>query len=100
MDKLIRVSEETHRNLTGLGRKGETYEEIIVRLLKLSEPWQEILTYCGEIKGILESSDQYPPNSPFRTPAFQMMARDIRERVSKIETLAEAGRDKLIQVKK
>ena len=91
MDKLIRVSGETHRKLTDLGKKGETYEEIIVRLVKLNESWQRILTYCNEIKGILESSDKYPLNSPFRTPAFQMMARDIHEKVGKIETLANVG---------
>lgn len=91
-DKLIRVSEETHRELTALGRKGETYEEIIIRLLKSSESLPQIVTLCSEIKGILDSSHMYPVKSPFRTPAFQAMADDIHERISKIETLVKANR--------
>jgi uncharacterized protein YhaN len=88
-DKLIRVSEETHRRLTDLGKKGETYEEIISRLLKVNETWQEILTLCGEIKEILDSSHMYPGKSPFRTSAFQAMAHDIHKKISKIEQLTK-----------
>jgi len=91
MDKLIRVSEETHRKLTDLGKKGETYDEIVVRLLKPSKHAEEILVLCSEIKEILDSSRMYPAKSPFRTPAFQAMAHDIHEKVSKIETLAKMG---------
>lgn len=89
MDKLIRVSEETHRRLTDLGKKGQTYNEIIERLLEQSRYSREILALCNEIKKILDSSRMYPAKSPFRTPAFQAMAHDIYERVSKIETLAK-----------
>lgn len=88
-DKLIRVSEETHQRLTDLGRKGDTYNEIIDRLLELGEHSREISVLCNVIKKILDSSRMYPAKSPFRTPAFQAMAHDIYERVSKIETLAK-----------
>ena len=33
MIKTIRLSEDTHTRLNKLGRRGETYEDIIVRLL-------------------------------------------------------------------
>jgi len=88
-DKLIRVSEETHQRLTDLGRKGETYEEIIVRLLQQDKHIGEILAFCNEIKEILDSSRVSPAKSPFRTPAFQAMANDISDRVSKIERLVK-----------
>jgi hypothetical protein len=91
MDKLIRVSEETHKRLTTLGRKGETYDEIITRLLEPNEFSQEILAVCDEIQKILDSSGMYPAKSPFRTPAFQMMAHDIRQKIGKIEALAKMG---------
>lgn len=89
-DKLIRVSEETHQRLTDLGKKGETYEEIIVRLLEQSKNASEILALCSDIKEILDSSRMYPAKSPFRTPTFQAMAYDIGEKISRIETLAKA----------
>ena len=89
LDKLIRVSEDTHQRLTGLGRKGETYDDIISHLIETSKISQEILTLCSEIKNILDSSRTYPAKSPFRTPAFQAMAHDIYERVSRIETLTK-----------
>jgi len=88
-DKLIRVSEEAHHRLTVLGKKGETYNEIIGRLLGQSEFYREILALCNEIKQILDSRRMYPAKSPFRTAAFQAMANDIYERVSRIETLAK-----------
>ena len=88
-DKLIRVSEETHQKLTDLGRKGETYEEIIVRLLKPNESWREILTLCREIKEILNLSPMYAVKHPFRTGAFQKIAHDISQRVEKIEQIAK-----------
>lgn len=93
-DKLIRVSEQTHQRLTDLGRKGDTYNEIIERLLEQSRHSLEIFALCGEIKKILDSSRTYPARSPFRAPAFQAMAHDIHERVSKIETLAKTEEEK------
>jgi len=91
-DKLIRVSEETHQRLTDLGRKGQTYDDIIAHLIETSKISQEILTLCSEVKNTLDSSRTYPAKSPFRTSAFQAMARDIREKVSKIENLAKVER--------
>lgn len=91
MDKFIRVREETHKRLTNLGKKGETYDEIIIRLLELGEISQEIMSICNEIRKILDSFGMYPAKSPFRTPAVQMMAHDIRQKVSRIETLAKTG---------
>jgi cell division protein ZapA (FtsZ GTPase activity inhibitor) len=89
-DKLIRVGEETHRKLTELGKKGETYDEIIVGLLESINFSHEILSLCSEIKTILDLNRRNaPPRSPFRTPAFLAMAHDIYERVSKIEKLAK-----------
>ena len=93
-DKLIRVSEETHRKLTDLGRKGDTYEEIIERLLDQSKHSMEISALCSGIKKILDSRGMYPAKSPFRTPAFQAMVHDIYERVSKIETLSKTEEEK------
>jgi len=34
MVKTIKVSNETHQKLSEIGKKGETYEDIIIRLLK------------------------------------------------------------------
>jgi len=93
-DKLIRVSEQTHQRLTDLGRKGDTYNEIIERLLAQSKHSLEISALCSGIKKILDSRRMYPAKSPFRTPAFQAMAHDIYERVSKIETLAKTEEEK------
>lgn len=33
MTKLIRVSDETHKKLTELGKMGDSYEEVIKRLI-------------------------------------------------------------------
>jgi len=35
--KTIKVSPETHARLVGLGKKGETFDEIIKRLIKEAE---------------------------------------------------------------
>ena len=35
--KYIKVSPETHKRLTDFGRKGESYDAILVRLLKEAE---------------------------------------------------------------
>lgn len=34
MIKHIKISEETHEKLTSMGKKGETYDDIISRLLE------------------------------------------------------------------
>ena len=39
-DKLIRVSAETHKCLTNLGKKGQTYAEIVERVLDDAEKWR------------------------------------------------------------
>lgn len=31
--KIIQISEETHERLMGIGKKGETFDEVIKRLL-------------------------------------------------------------------
>lgn len=35
--KMIRISEDLHEQLTNIGKKGNTYEDIIRGLLKTSE---------------------------------------------------------------
>ena len=37
MVKTIKISNETHQRLSKIGHKGETYEDIIIRLLKYKE---------------------------------------------------------------
>jgi len=37
VEKTIKVSPETHARLVGLGKKGETFDEIIKRLIKEAE---------------------------------------------------------------
>ena len=32
--KLIKIKESTHKKLTAVGKKGETYDELILRILK------------------------------------------------------------------
>ncbi|MFQ6081138.1 MAG: hypothetical protein ACE5OW_05690 [Candidatus Bathyarchaeia archaeon] len=39
--KFIRVTEETHRELTEMGKKGETYDDIIQRLIKNAQKWSQ-----------------------------------------------------------
>ena len=91
-DKLVRVSEETHQRLTDLGKKGETYDQIINRLLKdaLNSKMfkQKVLAISEEIETILESVHRYPMKSPLRTPAVKMMAQDIKKRIYEMKSTA------------
>jgi len=90
-DKLVRVTEETHQRLTDLGKKGETYDQIINRLLKDATDFkiskEKILVVSEGIERILESIHRHPPKSPLRTPAAKMMAQDIQKRIDKIKSI-------------
>lgn len=91
-DKLVRVSEGTHCHLTELGKKGETYDQIICKLLKEtldSKSKEKILTSCRKIKTILESIHHQPMKSPLRTPVVQKFARDIKKSIDEIESIAD-----------
>jgi len=91
-DKLVRVSEETHQRLTDLGKKGETYDQIINRLLKDATDFkifkEKTLAISEGIEAILESIHRYPMKSPLRKPAVKMMAQDIQERIHEIKSMA------------
>ena len=91
-DKLVRVSEETHQHLTDLGKKGETYDQIINRILKDATDFkifkEKILAVSEGIETILESIHRYPMKSPLRTPAVKMMAQDIKKRIYEIKLTA------------
>lgn len=41
MVKTIRISDETHEELYNFGKKGETYEKILMRLLRIARSKQE-----------------------------------------------------------
>jgi len=40
-DKFIRVSQKTHQKLTDMGKKGETYDQIINRVLEDALKWSQ-----------------------------------------------------------
>jgi len=42
MEKTLKISEEAHRCLTDCGRKGETYDEIIKRLVDHYKEYKEL----------------------------------------------------------
>lgn len=91
-DKLVRVSEETHQHLTDLGKKGETYDQIINRILKDATDFkifkEKILAISEGIETILESIHRHPAKSPLRKPAVKLMAQDIQKRIDEIKSIA------------
>lgn len=75
----VALSSETHSKLTALGQKGETYDRIIMKLLKLHERIPQIHALVSEIaiEGL--------------TRADTSTKEKIRDRRAKIRKLLSLG---------
>lgn len=87
-DKFIRVGQETHQKLTAIGKKSETYDHIINRLLKADLDKEKILTLCDNLEKILDLR-RIPrlKSGGYGDYAVQITIRGAKEKVEEIKSL-------------
>lgn len=82
--KLVRLSGELHQKLTELGRKKETYDDIMRRVLQesleLSRLREDQLKLCDELLEILRQQEK-SPTAPKAGYPWHRLIQDIREKI-------------------
>ncbi len=84
LGKLVRLSGELHQKLTELGRKTETYDDIIRRVLQeyleMHRLRENQLKLCDEILEMLRQQEKSPTATQAGYP-WHRLIQDIREKV-------------------
>lgn len=94
--KLVRLSGETHQKLTEMGRKTETYDDIIRRVLQesleLSRFKENQLKLCDKLLEVMRQQEQSPTAPQVGYP-WRRLIQDVQEKVleMKAQLLSKEG---------